>query len=69
MRSAVLFLIGFYRVVLSPLKPPVCRFHPSCSQYAQEAVRRHGVFKGLRLACLRLLRCHPWHPGGVDPVP
>ena len=59
-----------YRRFLSPLKPaPTCRFHPTCSAYAVEAVHVHGVFRGLAMATWRLLRCHPFHPGGFDPVP
>ena len=62
-------LIRGYQIVLSPLLPPSCRFHPSCSQYALEAVTRHGALKGIWLAVLRIGRCHPFHPGGYDPVP
>ena len=62
-------LIRGYQIVLSPLLPPSCRFHPSCSQYALEAVSRHGALKGSWLAARRLARCHPFHPGGYDPVP
>ena len=62
-------LIRGYQIVLSPLLPPSCRFHPSCSQYALEAVTRHGALKGSWLAARRLARCHPFHPGGYDPVP
>lgn len=63
-------LIHFYQVALSPLKGgPTCRFHPTCSQYALEALERHGALKGSYLAVRRVLRCHPFHPGGYDPVP
>jgi uncharacterized protein len=62
-------LIRGYQRVLSPLLPPSCRFYPSCSQYALEAVTRHGALKGSWLAARRLARCHPFHPGGYDPVP
>lgn len=62
-------LIRGYQIVLSPVLPPSCRFHPSCSQYALEAVTRHGALKGGWLAARRLARCHPFHPGGFDPVP
>jgi uncharacterized protein len=58
-----------YRLAISPLLGPRCRFHPSCSSYALEALERHGAVRGLWLALRRVLRCHPWHPGGYDPVP
>lgn len=58
-----------YQRVLSPFLGQHCRFHPTCSQYAIEALRLHGAGRGLLLAAKRLLRCHPWHPGGPDPVP
>ena len=58
-----------YQRTISPMLPPTCRFHPSCSSYAVSAIRRHGPGKGLALACWRLLRCNPWNLGGVDPVP
>lgn len=68
--SAVLIgLVRFYRAVISPLKPPSCRFYPTCSEYALEAVRKHGPWKGSALAVRRILRCHPMNPGGYDPVP
>ena len=66
---ALLFLIEVYRCALAPLLGGHCRFVPSCSVYAQEAIRRHGAARGLRLALARLLRCHPFRPGGLDPVP
>lgn len=65
-------LIGFlkaYRLLISPLYGQVCRFHPSCSAYALEAVTRHGSIRGSWLAVRRLVRCHPWSAGGYDPVP
>ena len=68
-RRAVLAAIGFYSRAVSPALPPRCRFHPTCSAYAAEAVELHGLGRGLWLALGRLLRCAPWHPGGVDPVP
>ena len=61
--------IRFYQRFLSPLKPPTCRFTPTCSQYAIEAIRKHGPFKGLALALWRILRCNPWGGSGYDPVP
>jgi putative membrane protein insertion efficiency factor len=72
-RLVLLGLIGLYRVVISPLLTsvlgPRCRFHPSCSAYAVEAIRIHGAAKGLLLTGWRLLRCSPLSPGGLDPVP
>ena len=65
----LLLPIYFYRNCISPLTPPTCRFTPTCSQYAIEAIRKHGLFKGLYLAVRRLLRCHPWGGSGYDPVP
>ena len=61
--------VRLYRLLLSPLLPRVCRFHPSCSAYALGALEVHGPFVGLYLTVRRLLRCHPFHPGGLDPVP
>ena len=58
-----------YQVIVSPLLGPSCRFHPSCSLYADEALARHGLWRGGWLAARRLCRCGPWHPGGYDPVP
>ena len=66
---ALLLLIEVYRVTLAPLIGGFCRYVPSCSVYAQEAIRRHGALAGAGLAARRLLRCHPFHPGGFDPVP
>lgn len=65
----VLALLRFYQYAISPLKPPMCRYVPSCSQYALEAVRRYGALKGGYLAVKRLARCHPWGGCGHDPVP
>jgi len=62
-------LIGFYRYFISPLWGNCCRFYPSCSKYAEEALIEHGVVQGSWLTMKRLGRCHPWHRGGVDPVP
>jgi uncharacterized protein len=69
MRALVRGVLRFYQLALSPLVGPACRFHPSCSQYALEAVERFGVLRGAWLAVRRLGRCHPWNPGGYDPVP
>jgi putative membrane protein insertion efficiency factor len=68
-RRCLLVLLRGYRLALSPLLGPHCRFYPSCSAYAEEAVHRHGAWRGVALAARRLLRCHPLHPGGFDPVP
>lgn len=62
-------VIRAYRWFVSPLVGPVCRFHPSCSEYAEQALTRHGAVRGSWLAARRLCRCGPWHPGGCDPVP
>jgi hypothetical protein len=68
-RAVLLFLVRVYRRVVSPALPPACRFYPSCSQYAETALLRHGAAKGTWLTVRRLVRCHPFHPGGIDPVP
>ncbi len=65
----LLLPVRAYRTVISPLLPPTCRFYPSCSAYAMEALTVHGALRGGWLALRRLLRCGPWHPGGLDPVP
>jgi len=69
LRGVFLVLIRGYQLILSPLLPPSCRYHPSCSAYAYQAIGVHGSAKGLALALWRLLRCNPWTKGGVDPVP
>ena len=69
MRVLLTSLIRFYRYWLSPLLGSNCRFYPSCSCYAEEALNSHGVPRGLYLSARRILRCHPWHSGGYDPVP
>ncbi len=61
--------IRAYQLAISPMLGNRCRFYPSCSDYSMEALQRHGVFRGLWLAVRRIGRCHPWHPGGYDPVP
>ncbi|OLD47447.1 MAG: membrane protein insertion efficiency factor YidD [Bacillati bacterium ANGP1] len=65
----MLVLIRAYQRFVSPYTPPSCRFSPSCSAYAIEAITRHGPWQGAGLTVRRLLRCHPWNPGGYDPVP
>jgi putative membrane protein insertion efficiency factor len=69
MKAVLLALIEAYRLTLSPFIGGQCRFHPTCSQYAREAIERHGALRGGWLALRRILRCHPWHPGGFDLVP
>ncbi len=69
MKRLFLALIRFYQVFISPLKAPSCRFYPSCSQYAREAIERHGAWRGGWLAVKRVARCHPFSSGGYDPVP
>ncbi|WP_322905392.1 membrane protein insertion efficiency factor YidD [Paenibacillus campi] len=68
-RRAVQVPIHLYRKFISPLKPPSCRFYPTCSQYALEAIEVHGVLRGSWLAAKRIGKCHPFHPGGIDLVP
>ena len=67
--AALRFLVRAYRYALSPMLPPACRFHPSCSEYAEQALERHGALRGSWLAARRVCRCGPWHDGGCDPVP
>ena len=69
MKYVLIALLRGYRAVISPLYGQVCRYHPSCSAYALEAVTEYGSMRGSWLALRRLLRCHPWAPGGYDPVP
>ncbi len=69
MKTLIIWLIRGYRRFISPLFPPTCRFQPTCSQYAIEAIATYGTIKGCWLAVTRVLRCHPFHPGGYDPVP
>ena len=67
--SVALLLIAFYQKAISPFLPPSCRFYPTCSQYADEAIRKHGFWRGAGLAVRRISKCHPFNPGGIDPVP
>jgi len=69
MRAALLAVVRFYQRAISPAFPPRCRFYPSCSAYALEAIELHGAARGSWLALRRVCRCHPWNAGGVDPVP
>jgi uncharacterized protein len=69
MKTLLLLLLRGYQFGISPFLGQNCRFYPSCSQYAAEAIREHGALKGSMLASKRLCKCHPWHPGGLDPVP
>jgi putative membrane protein insertion efficiency factor len=69
MKYVLVFLIALYQKLLSPWLPPACRYTPTCSQYAREALLKHGLIHGLALALKRMARCHPFHAGGYDPVP
>ncbi|MDG5473565.1 membrane protein insertion efficiency factor YidD [Jeotgalibacillus sp. ET6] len=69
MSKLLLSIISFYRKFISPLTPPSCRFYPTCSQYGMEAIQKHGALKGGWLTVIRLLKCHPFHRGGIDYVP
>ena len=68
MKTLCIVLIRFYQLFISPLFPPTCRFYPTCSQYAIEAIQKKGVLRGVWLAIKRIVKCHPFHPGGYDPV-
>lgn len=68
-KKTLISLIRMYQLVISPLKPPSCRFYPTCSQYALIAIERYGALRGGWLALKRILKCHPFHPGGIDHVP
>ncbi|WP_366934825.1 membrane protein insertion efficiency factor YidD [Thermodesulfovibrio sp.] len=67
MSNFLIFIIKVYRRFISPLMPPACRFYPTCSVYAEEAIKKYGI-KGIYLAIKRILKCHPFHPGGYDPL-
>jgi len=69
LRSAFSILLAGYHKILSPLLPRACRFYPSCSVYTAQSIDKHGILKGALLGVRRLARCHPWNPGGYDPVP
>ncbi|HEY3305702.1 MAG TPA: membrane protein insertion efficiency factor YidD [Candidatus Binatia bacterium] len=68
-KKIFILIVSGYRVFFSPFLPSSCRFFPSCSAYAEQAIERRGIWRGLRLALRRVLRCRPGHPGGYDPVP
>jgi len=69
MRKLIVAILRLYKVVLSPMLPSACRYYPSCSEYMRQAVEKYGVARGLWMGAKRLLRCHPFHAGGIDPVP
>ncbi|ABL01216.1 membrane protein insertion efficiency factor YidD [Pelobacter propionicus] len=68
-KRSLLLVISLYQRMLSPLLPQTCRFYPSCSEYSRVSILRHGLARGLCLTVLRICKCHPFHPGGYDPVP
>lgn len=68
-KKSFILLISFYKTFISPVLPPSCRFYPSCSDYARASIEAHGVLRGCYLALRRLLKCHPYHEGGIDQVP
>ncbi|MFT8319786.1 MAG: membrane protein insertion efficiency factor YidD [Bacillus sp. (in: firmicutes)] len=69
MKKFFIFIIHFYQKAISPLTPPTCRFYPTCSSYGLEAIKKYGALRGGYLTIKRILKCHPFHPGGIDPVP
>jgi len=68
MKIVLIFLVKLYRKFISPIKPPSCRFYPTCSEYSLEALEKYGAVKGSYLSVKRILKCHPFHPGGYDPL-
>lgn len=68
MSKLLLIIIKFYKKFISPLSPPSCRFYPTCSEYAYESIKKHGALKGSWYSVTRISKCHPFHPGGFDPV-
>lgn len=68
LKKVIIFIIKFYQKIISPFKPSSCRFRPTCSQYVLEAIEKYGVIKGGYMGLIRILKCHPFHPGGYDPV-
>lgn len=68
LRDVPIALVGLYQGFISPFTPPACRFYPTCSTYARQALKKYGIFKGGLLSLARLCRCHPFHPGGYDPL-
>ena len=68
MSNILIYLVRLYRKYISPMKGPTCRFYPTCSQYSIEALRKYGAIKGTYLTIIRILKCHPFHPGGYDPL-
>lgn len=69
MKKLFILFIRIYQKIISPLTPPSCRFYPTCSSYGLEAIEKFGAWKGAYLTIKRILKCHPFHPGGIDPVP
>jgi len=69
MKKIIILLIQLYKTIISPFFPSTCRFYPSCSSYSIEALKKYGFIKGFFLSIKRILKCHPFHPGGYDPVP
>jgi putative membrane protein insertion efficiency factor len=68
LKKIILLIIRIYKLAISPLFPSSCRFSPTCSQYAIDAINKYGITEGILKACMRILRCHPFHPGGYDPA-